>query len=229
MNSIRRPQRGRSGFSLLEMLVSIGILALLMTTLAFHTFSLTQIWRDDTDHDFFQQHAEGVALFLNASLLRAAPAATGAGGGAAAAAGGGTVEWARPPDWGETRDPLLFFRLTEAPPLFVMEGVRLPDVNCYIHFESGEGLSIIWFSDLQEEAETLNDLFRTPLSRLVDRIEYAYYDRESDRWSVYDRPETEPDGSFLLPDFLRLHFSHEGETTTRNVFIPQNARDVPVF
>ena len=133
MNSIRRPQRGRSGFSLLEMLVSIGILALLMTTLAFHTFSLTQIWRDDTDHDFYSNNMPKAWRSSSMPPFSAPPRRPPERAvGAAAAAGGGTVEWARPPDWGETRDPLLFFRLYGGPRRSLSwKACACPDVNCY--------------------------------------------------------------------------------------------------
>lgn len=214
--------RQRAGLTLIEMILTLAIVGMLMMALAFHTFSLSRIWMDDTDHDFFQQHAEGVALFINSALSQSR-ASTAEGTEAL------PVQWGRPPDWSELDPPLLMFRQTEAPPLFAREGMRLPDVVCYLHFERREGLSLLWYSELQEEFERLDDLYRTPVSRWVERLEYCYYDPETDRWEILDDPRRDENDEFELPQFIRLHFAHEEETTSRNVFIPQSNRDVPLF
>lgn len=212
----------RAGLTLIEMILTLAIVGMVMMALAFHTFSLSRIWMDDTDHDFFQQHAEGVALFINSALSQSR-ASTAEGTEAL------PVQWGRPPDWSELDPPLLMFRQTEAPPLFAREGMRLPDVVCYLHFERREGLSLLWYSELQEEFERLDDLYRTPVSRWVERLEYCYYDPETDRWEILDDPRRDENDEFELPQFIRLHFAHEEETTSRNVFIPQSNRDVPLF
>ena len=216
------PKKNNRGFSLIEMLLTLAIAAGLMTALSFHIFSLSQIWLDDSDHDFFEQHAEGVAMFLNTALAQSQPAPEEGEESL-------PVQWARPPDWREAEDPLLMFRQTEAPPLFVREGIRLPDVVCYLHFDSRDGLSLLWYSELQETFERVDDLFRTRISEWVERIEYCYYDAEADDWDTVERPLKDDNDAYMLPQFLRLHFKYEDESTTRNVFLPQTHRDVPLF
>ncbi len=216
------PNKNNTGFTLIEMLLTLAIVGTVMTALSFHIFALSQIWLDDTEHDFFEQHAEGVAMFLNTALAQSQPAPE-------EGAESFPVQWARPPDWSEFQPPLLMFRQTEAPPLFVREGIRLPDVVCYLHFDSRDGLSFLWYSELQEEFERVDDLFRTRLSEWVKRIEYCYYDAETDQWDTVERPLEDNDDAYLLPQFLRLHFEYEDESTVRNVFLPQSNRDVPLF
>jgi hypothetical protein len=101
----------------------------------------------------------------------------------------------------------------------------------YLHFEEDMGLSVLWFSALEsEEIEFVRDLLRTPISSFVTRIDYAYYEMEDDEWELTDEPIEEDDGSFRLPHYLKLTFTHpeEGERT-RSVLIPQTSNSVPLF
>ncbi len=211
-----------AGLTLIEIILTLAIVGMLMVALAFHTFSLSRIWMDDTDHDFFQQHAEGVAMFLNTALTQSRPSA-------AEGREGLPVQWGRPPDWSEMDPPLIMFRQTEAPPLFAREGIRLPDVVCYLYFEPREGLSLLWYSELQESFERVDDLYRTKVSRWIERIEYCYFDAEMNVWETLEEPRRDENDEYELPHFLRLHFAYEDESTSRNVFIPQSNRDVPLF
>jgi hypothetical protein len=141
------------------------------------------------------------------------------------------VEWARPPGWSEFDDPLLHFRQPEAPALFVREGQSLPAIMAYIYFEQDEGLSILWYSLFDgEEIEDVRDLLRTPISKFVSNIEYAYYEMEDDEWEIEPEPIEEDDETFRLPNYLRLTFTHPEEgDRTRSIFIPQKSLEVPLF
>ena len=60
----------RAGLSLIEVLVAITLSAVLLGGLSFHLFALTSAWQAGTDHDFFEQHVEGVTFFLNQSFAQ---------------------------------------------------------------------------------------------------------------------------------------------------------------
>jgi len=225
-NLMRSPLRQKNGLTLVEMIVTIAILGSFMTLLSFHLVALSNLWLNRTDDDFFEQHVDGVILFLNNAIEASESVEGGEQGGPSQ-----PVEWARPPGWSDFDDPLLHFRQKETPALFVREGISLPDILAYIHFSDDLGLSILWYSAFDaEEIESEQDLKRTPISRFVTKIEYAYYDMEDDEWEITGDPEENDDEEFLLPNFLRLTFSHpaEGERV-KSVFIPHKSTDVPLF
>jgi prepilin-type N-terminal cleavage/methylation domain-containing protein len=218
--------KGTSGLTLIEMIVTIAIIATFMTLLSFHLVALSNLWLNRTDDDFFDQHVDGVVLFLN-NALEASETTQAAEGGEESL----PVEWARPPGWSEFDDPLLHFRQAEAPALFVREGSPLPAIMAYLHFEEDSGLSILWYSAFDaEEIEEIRDLKRTPVSSFVSKIEYAYYEMEDNEWEISEDPLEEDDDTFRLPNFLRLTFTHpdEGERI-RSVFVPQKSLELPLF
>ncbi|MFO7725804.1 MAG: prepilin-type N-terminal cleavage/methylation domain-containing protein [Oceanipulchritudo sp.] len=220
------PSRNRrGGLTLIEMIATVAILGSFMTLLGFHLVGLSNLWLNRTNDDFFEQHVDGVVLFLNKAIE-----ASEAFDSEDQDQEGQPVEWARPPGWSDLDDPLLHFRQAEAPALFVREGRSLPAVMVYIHFDDDTGLSLLWYSIFDaEEIEEVRDLLRTPVSPFVSKIEYAYYDFEDDEWELEEDP-LEEDDSFLLPDFLKLTFSHPDEGDRhRSVFIPQRSLDLPLF
>ena len=220
------PVVGRKGLTLIEMVVTIALMGIFLSLLSFHLVNLSNLWLSRSDDDFFEQHVDGVVLFLNKAL----EASEGQMGGEEAATTA-AVSWQQPPGWSELDDPLLAFRQEEAPALLAMEGSPLPAIRAYLYFDKRDGLSILWYSELQaEEVEAPGDLRRTPVSPWVSQMEYAYYDIERDEWNIYDEPMEDESGAFMLPDFLRLKFSHEtyGERI-RSILIPHASAEIPLF
>jgi prepilin-type N-terminal cleavage/methylation domain-containing protein len=215
----------RAGITLVEMLVTLAIIGTFMTLLSFHLVGLSSLWINRSDDDFFEQHVDGVALFLN-NAFEASEGASGSD-----AEGGGPVEWARPPGWSDMDDPLLYFQQAEAPALFVREGQSLPAIQAYLHFDDREGLSVLWFSALDgEEIERTQDLRRTPVSSFVSRMDYAYYEIEDDEWEITEEPMEDDSGAFRLPDFIRLTFTHpEDGERLRSILVPHASTGIPLF
>lgn len=216
----------RAGLTLVEVVVTIAIMGIFMTLLSFHLVNLSNLWLNRSDDDFFEQHVDGVVLFLNKAL----EAAEGQPGSEEVPQEP-AVSWRRPPGWSDLDDPLLYFRQEEAPALLVREGQPLPAIRAFLYFDEREGLSVLWYSELDaEEVEAVSDLLRTTISPLVKQIEYAYYDLEQDEWNIYDEPMEDENGDWLLPDFLRLTFAHEvyGQRV-RSVLIPEKTIEIPLF
>ncbi|MCC5833771.1 MAG: prepilin-type N-terminal cleavage/methylation domain-containing protein [Opitutales bacterium] len=236
-NEAAPPKHVRGGFTLFEMLASLAIIGLFMTLLSFHLVSLSSIWLSSNEDEFFDQHVDGVQLFLSSALEQSegleSNALEGSATGqttASADASLSPVRWSRPPHWSNLDDPLLGFSQTEAPALFVREGQHLPAIRAWLYFDEREGLSILWHSELEAEPpERVEDLYLTPVSRFITRMEYAYYDLENDRWEIESRPETTGDGTHILPQFLRFTFEYQGESKQRMVYIPQAVTHVPLF
>ncbi|CAA6678317.1 MULTISPECIES: type II secretion system protein J [unclassified Lentimonas] len=141
------------------------------------------------------------------------------------------VSWARPPGFSESKEPLLNFKLTQAPPILVgIENAPLLGLDTFLYFDKSEGLSLLWYSILQEDSEDINDLRRTMISPLVTGIKYIYWDESFERWEEEDQPmEGDGNDQYLLPRFIKLTFEHEGETQERTFTIPVPSRTALIY
>jgi prepilin-type N-terminal cleavage/methylation domain-containing protein len=141
------------------------------------------------------------------------------------------VGWARPPGFSDNKEPLLNFKLTTAPTLLVgLENAPLLGLDAFLYFDDSEGLSLLWYSTLQEDAEDINDLRRTVISPMVTKIQYVYWDERFEKWETEDEPmEGDGDDQYLLPRFLILTFEYEGETQERTLTIPVPSKSALIY
>lgn len=141
------------------------------------------------------------------------------------------IAWQSPPGFASYEEPLIFFRLKERPPLLVqMDDAPITGVEAYLHFAEDEGLSLIWYTPVQEETEDLRDMRRTPLSDLVTKIEYIYWDERFERWETEEEPlEGEGDEEFILPRFIKLTFEYEGVEKERTITLPVPSLNALIF
>ena len=209
-----------AGFTLLEVLMALTLSAVLLVAALAHIISLANIWAVSDSDDFFRQHVDGVTLFLSNSFARSE--------GMENEEEGEPVVWGRPPGYTEFDPPLLTFSLKESPPLLVWEERTLPGITAHLFHNTRGELTLIWHSrhsDLEEEDEVR----QTQISTFVKKIEYCYYDTEGKQWEMFDRPEEDRDGQYLLPDFIKLHFQYEEETYVSPILIPQRGHNVPIY
>ena len=141
------------------------------------------------------------------------------------------IDWSKPPGFADYQDPLLHFGLRETPPLLVQrENAPIIGVEAFLHFEDEKGLSLLWYTPLQEDSEDLDDLHRTPISDLVTKVEYIYWDERFEKWESETEPkEGEGDDQFILPRFLKLTFEYEAVTKERTLTIPVTSRNALIF
>ena len=141
------------------------------------------------------------------------------------------IDWSQPPGFADYQDPLLHFRLNDTPPLLVQtENAPIIGVEAFLHFEDDEGLSLLWYTPLQEDSEDLDDLRRTPISNLITKVEYVYWDERFEKWETETEPkEGEDDDQFILPRFLKLTFEYEGVIKERSLTIPVTSRNALIF
>lgn len=154
-----------------------------------------------------------------------------AGGGSLLRMAEEPIKWESPPGFASYEDPLITFRLKERPALLVQtDNAPIAGVEAYLHFAEDEGLSLLWFTPIQEESKDLSDLRRTPLSDLVTKVEYIYWDERFERWETEEEPrEGEGDEQFRLPRFLKLTFEYEGVEKERTITLPVPSLSVPIF
>lgn len=141
------------------------------------------------------------------------------------------ISWQSPPGFASYEDPLISFRLKERPALFVqVDNAPIAGVEAYLHFAEDEGLSLLWFTPIQEETEDLRDLRRTPLSDLVTKVEYIYWDERFERWETEEEPrEGEGADQFILPRFLKLTFEYQDVEKERIVTLPVPSLNALIF
>lgn len=189
------------GFTLVEMVIAIALGAVILVAASSLLLSITQLWIKEEHLDDFQGHVHGVRSFLqthfNEASYRINEDLT-------------TVEWSSPPLGSQlgTDANYLSFYVYAPSPLFFRESL-IPTV-CYLAFDKNKGLSIIWHS-----LEKSGGIYETLLSPWVKAIKLHYYDFDSNRWDILDKPRKGKNRDnkleFQLPDLLELQFVKEGE------------------
>lgn len=210
--------RRRKAFTLIEVLLALAVGSMLLVAASAMAVDLTRIWWQSGRADYYVEHIDGVESFLRHLIDQAE---TGGPEGRRL-----PVEWRRPPATSDLQEPFLSLALAESPPALLAETESPPPgVSLYLHFDRNSGLSLVWHSRLQL-VEDEDDLYTTPVSSFVREVEYAYYDRENERWETDTQPQKEGPEEYVLPDFLLLHLTpgNDGEEKTIRLLIPSAGR-----
>lgn len=218
------------GFSMVEVLLALAIGGLVLTAATSLLVTISRSWAErPATRDAFDAHVNGVAHFMTAVLEEATPSA-------ANRAGAQAIDLQRPVGYSESEDPLIHFYLREGPPLLVWPTGPASRVHCYLYFDEGEGLSFVWFSELQElekndegrmEPEDEDELFKTLISPFCDQVFYCYYGEEDadqddiKEWEILEELEENiQSGKYRIPDFIKLVFKWAGEDLERTITLP---------
>jgi prepilin-type N-terminal cleavage/methylation domain-containing protein len=219
------PGRRARGFTLLEILLSLALTALIMVALNTFIFSLGEIWGRGADVRLFDQHARAVTRFLEHEMRAAAlpPAAL------ARSTPIGLQE-VRPQSG--IADNLLTFELPAGSRLFMWPDAKrpLPEVVCSLQVRDNEGLILLWHSRLEKNFDT-DPPRETVVTPLVTGLSYDYYDSDSNRWTTETRLKSDPSGGTapLMPQRLRLKFTYGKLTRESVVTLPAPTEALPLF
>ena len=215
---------------MIEVLLALCIGGLVLTAASSLLVTISRAWAErPATRDAFDAHVNGVAHFLTAVLEEATIPTLNS-------SGTDLIDLQRPVGFSESENPLIHFYLREGPPILVWPTGAASRVHCYFKFEEDDGLSFLWFSELQEmeknddgqtELEDENALFKTPISPFCSEIFYCYYGEEdavSDdikEWDILsDLEESVKSGKFRIPDFIELVFKWEEENLERTITLP---------
>ncbi len=212
--------RTRRGFTLVELLLAIAIMAMLLVALFTFVFSMGEIWGHGSEKRLFEQHVNAVTRHLE-SMFRRATLPLGAG----AAAESFTIREVRT---GSGNGNLLGFDLADGDRLLVWNGPPLPEVQCSLGVDSNRGLMLYWQSKLE-----LHHATEPPravlVSPFVTRLEYFYRDEDTGSWRSDTSPQKSPDGHWRVPDTIKLTFAHAGATADRTLTLPARNGALPLF
>lgn len=217
--SPQAPRRRRRGFTLLEILLSLALVALLLVAMNSFLFSLGELWGRRSDVRLFDQHVRAVTRFLERELRTAALPPF-----ARADAGPFSVPEVRPRTGLIER--LLTFELPAGSRLCEWPGQPLPEVVCSLQARTGQGLVLLWQSRLErgfgEEAPR-----ETVISPLVSAVAFDYFDADTRRWTTEQMLKLDPQGQALVPRRLRLTFSHGTLRRESVVALPEPGPGLP--
>lgn len=200
----------RRGFTLLETLISLALLAVLMLTINTFLFSMTELWGGKRDQRLFDQHVRAATRLVRETLEQAT-AAPGAAGVAIKEVADGL---------GST-EPRLAFLLPDAGRLADWPEHPLPDVDFSLYVDPDKGLALQWQSRLEINRER-TDLHETILSPFVKSLAYEYYDADLKTWKVEEEP-VHDDGGTSWKKPARLHLRFERGTLKQEVVL-----DLPI-
>jgi len=211
----------RAGFTMLEVLIAVVLVALMLVGLNTFIFSMGELWGRGTDVRLFDQHVRNVTRFMQEELDRAALPPAGRSGQPAI-----TLQEIRPQN-GATEFMLTFeqaqgCRFTNWP------GRALPDVVCSLTVRDREGLLLLWHSRL--EKHFADDPPReTVITPLVTAMSYDYYEPDFKRWQTEATLRRDSAGKQVTPQRLHFKFTYDKLTRETMVTLPNASEGLPQF
>jgi len=211
----------RAGFTMLEVLIAVVLVALMLVGLNTFIFSMGELWGRGSDVRLFDQHVRNVTRFMQQELERAALPPAGRSGQAAIA-----PQEIRPQN-GST-EQMLTFELAQGCRLINWPGRSLPDVVCSLTVRDREGLLLLWHSRL--EKNFADDSPReTVITPLVTAMSYDYYEADFKRWQTETTLRKDAAGKIVTPQRLRFKFSYDKLTRETMVTLPNAVEGLPQF
>jgi len=211
----------KGGFTLLEILLALALVALLLVSMNTFVFSMGELWGQRTDLRLFDQHVRAVTRFLEHELRAAAlpPAARPNSTPIA-------LQEIRPQNG--LMEKMLTFELPAGSRLFTWPERPLPEVVCSFQVRPNEGLVLLWHSRLEKNFDT-DPPRETVITPLVTGLAYDYYDPDSNRWTTETALKMDPQGEPMTPQRLRLTFAYNKLKEVSVVTLPTPGEALPLF
>lgn len=217
----RPAPKGSRAFTLLEILLSLALVALMLVALNTFVFSMGELWGKNTDIRLFEQHVRAVTRALEREL-RAATLPPAARANATPVA----PQEIRPSSGAS--DTLLTFELPAGTRLITWSGPALPEVVCSLLVRDKEGLLLLWHSRLETRFDS-DPPRETVITPFVTALAYEYYDSAATRWTTETVLKKDNSGKATAPQRLRLKFAYGNFTRETVVSLGNTPQGLPNF
>lgn len=213
-------RRGR-GFTLLEVLLSLALLAMVLTGFSVMIFSMAEAWRTSERPRLLARHAHAVTDHIEAMFRQSVQSATASGRQSAV-----TPEEIKLPSG--SQELLLTFVLPEGDRLLAWPGNPLPDVSCSLANDPSDGLVLYWHSrtEIDFSEEPPRKLVLSPLGKIEG---YDYFDETLQSWKKEDEMVKASSGENPQPTRIHLSFTNKAGTVETIINIPRVAEGLPAF
>jgi prepilin-type N-terminal cleavage/methylation domain-containing protein len=215
--------RNSKGFTLLEVLLSLGLVGLLLVALNTFVFSMGELWGQRTDVRLFDQHVRAVTRFLDQELRAAGwpPAAR-------VNSSPFGIEEIRPEN--SSAEKLLTFELPSGSRLLTWPERPLPEVVCSLQARPTEGLVLLWHSRLETNFD-VDPPRETLISPMVTALAYDYYEPDFNRWTTETALKLDPQNQNapITPQRLRLSFTYGALKRETVVTLPTPVEGLPLY
>jgi prepilin-type N-terminal cleavage/methylation domain-containing protein len=205
-------------FTLVEVLLSLALVALLMVSLSQFILSMGELWGRNRQQRLFDQHVRAVTRHLEDLFQR----------GALVSEPDRRLRVQASVVPGVGTGPLLTFDLPAGDRMLPWPDRPLPDVQCAVDLVPERGLVLYWQSRWELDFERAVPR-STVISPLVARLEYEYFRRESQTWATQPTLSGGDGGATRLPARCRLHFQYERFSASKVVRIPAAVQALPAF
>ncbi len=215
-------RRGAGGFTLIEVLLALALLAALLLSINQFVFSITEAWTKNQDQFIFVQHTRAVTRHLDELLQTATAYARGG----SPAAGAPAIAEVKTPE-GTTAD-LLAFDLPVGDRLFVWPAAPLPEVQCALAWRKEDGLVLYYKSRLETDFADANPRMAV-LSPFVTALTYDYYDTTTETWSTEETLQKDSAGNYEAPKRIRIKFHRKKQDYEEIIALPALTQGLPGY
>jgi prepilin-type N-terminal cleavage/methylation domain-containing protein len=209
----------RRGFTLIEIVLSLALAALILVALNMFVFSMSELWGRNSDVRLFDRHVRAVTRYLEKELLRASLPPT-------AAVNSTPIAPLAITPAGRSKENLITYMVLSGGRALRWPGSPLPEVYCSLEVRRDEGLYMLWHSDLENHYN--DDPPREALvSPFVTGMAYDYFDTDFNKWSTETEMKLDPTGNPMAPQRLRVTFGYNKLTQVALINLPRTSAGLP--
>lgn len=219
--SAQRPANRARGFTLLEVLLALSLLAAILGAFSLMIYSMAETWRGSERKRLLARHAHAVTDHLEDMLRRAVRSASASGANTSVAPA-------------EVKLPngatalLLTFELPGGDRLLPWPEQPLPDVVCSLANDDRDGLVLYWHSRAELDFDDQPPR-KLPLSRIARITGYDYFDENLQSWRQIEEITPPAAGDPPQPARIHLKFTGADGTVETAINVPALAAGLPSY
>jgi prepilin-type N-terminal cleavage/methylation domain-containing protein len=207
------------GFTLIEVLFSMALAALVLVGMNTFVFSMAELWGKNSDLRLFDQHVRAVTRFLQREMIRATLPP-------AAAVNATPVGVQQITPSGGAQENLITYMQLAGSRILRWPDNPLPEVYCSLQVRRDQGLFLLWHSALENHFSE-DPPRETLVTPFVTALAYDYFDSDFNKWTTETALRTDSNGNPVAPQRLRLTFTYSRIVREVLVTIPATSAGLP--